>query len=274
VDNIQFGGGADDNGDSASLETDTSQLYHGFLNDIPEQDREIVARYAKNWDGNVTKQFQKIHEGYKPYKELGDLQRLQIANEFFNRFETNPLEVYQIFKQGLAEQYGEDFENEMYTQDEDDQEFEEDDDEEYDDDEYEEVDLPDSVVEFLEGIGASVQDLVDWKSSQESQAQEAYENEQLDNMLTEMHNTLLKGYKLDEDDDDWLLIQMSKGREPAEAAQAWVNKFGGQQSASRPVARILSGQGGVPNDQVDLSKLRGTDRRSAVAALLEQANRE
>ena len=60
-----------------------------------------------------------------------------------------------------------------------------------------------------------------------------------------MHNSLLKGYKLDSDDDDWLLIQMSKGKEPKEAAEAWVKKFGGQQSGTRPIApRIMSGQGG------------------------------
>lgn len=270
MDDIQFGG----NGDSSpDLTTDTSELYNGFLNDIPEQDRDIVGKYVKQWDGNVTKQFQKIHENYKPYKDLGDLERLQIANEFFSRFETNPLEVYQIFRDGLVEQFGEDFENQMYQQDDDGEEYEYEDGEyDDDDDDYEEVDLPDGVVQFLEQIGGSVQDLIDWKDSQEQSALEAQENEQLDNMLKEMHNTLLQGYKLDEDDDDWLLIQMSKGREPQEAAQAWINKFGGQQSpVPRPVARILSGQGGVPNDQVDVSKLRGQQRKDIVAALLEQA---
>jgi len=276
VDNIEFGG-AENGDESAStdntdLASATSELYNGFLNDIPEQDRGIVGKYVKQWDGNVTKQFQKIHDNYRPYKDLGDLERLKIANEFFSRFETNPLEVYSIFKQGLMEQFGEDFENQMSTQDENYEneqgEYEE------DDGDYEEIDLPEGVMEFLEGIGASVQDLVDWKESQEAQRQEQEENDQLDRMLDEMHNTLLQGYKLDEDDDDWLLIQMSKGKEPKEAADAWVKKFGGQQSVPRPVARILSGQGGVPNDQVDASRLSSTDRKKTVAALLEQAARE
>lgn len=275
MDDIEFGDG--ENGDSASpdLASDTSQLYHGFLNDIPDQDRGIVAKYAKQWDGNVTKQFQKIHEGYRPYKDLGDLERLKIANEFFNRFETDPFEVYKIFKQGLVENFGDDFEDQMYGQQEDpDVEYEDD---EYDDEEgdYEEIELPDNVANFLESIGANVQDLVDWKSSQEQQAQEAQENEQLDKMLNDMHTSLLQGYKLDEDDDDWLLIQMSKGKEPQQAAEAWIRKFGGQQSPpSRPVARILSGQGGVMNDQVDVTKLDAGNRKATIAALLEQASRE
>lgn len=255
---------------------DTSEIYHGFLNNIPEQDRQIVGRYAKDWDGAVTRQFQKIHDEYKPYKELGDVEQLRMAQEFINKFNEMPLEVYQVFKQGLAEQFGEDFEEQLMNQNgyQEDGEYEDVDDE-YDDDDdgdYEEIELPEAVLDFLEQIGATVDDIQSWREQQEAAAEEQYENEQLDNLLKDVHNSLLKGYKLDSDDDDWLLIQMSKGKEPKEAAEAWIKKFGGQQSGARPVApRIMSGQGGVPNDQVDLTKLRGQDRRSAVAAILEQA---
>lgn len=252
-----------------SVSTGDSEIYHGFLNNIPEQDRQIVGRYAKDWDGAVTKQFQKIHEEYKPYKELGELEELRMAREFVNRFNEMPLEVYQIFKQGLMEQFGEDFEDQLMNGDE---EYE-DVDSEYDDDddEYEEIELPEAVMNFLEQIGATVDDIQSWRETQEAAAQEQYENEQLDKLLKDVHNTLLQGYKLDSDDDDWLLIQMSKGKEPKEAAEAWIKKFGGQQSNPRIPPRIMSGQGGVPNDQVDLAKLKGQDRKAAVAAILEQA---
>lgn len=248
-----------------------SEIYHGFLNNIPEQDRQIVGRYAKDWDGAVTKQFQKIHEQYKPYKELGDIEALQQAQQFVSRFNEMPLEVYQVFKQGLIEHFGEDFEDQLMNGQEEEYEDVEG---EYDDDDgdYEEIELPDAVIDFLEQIGATVDDIQSWKEQQEAAAEEQYENEQLDKLLKDVHNTLLQGYKLDSDDDDWLLIQMSKGKEPKEAAEAWIKKFGGQQSGNpRTAPRIMSGQGGVPNDQVDLAKLKGQDRKNAVAAILEQA---
>jgi hypothetical protein len=277
LEDVTFDTGIESNGDTDSVEIspqDASEIYHGFLNNIPEQDRQIVGRYAKDWDGAVTKQFQKIHEQYKPYKELGDVEALQQAQQFVSKFNEMPLEVYQVFKQGLIEHFGEDFEDQLMNGN---QEYEESEYEEYEDDDddggdYEEIELPDAVLDFLEQIGATVDDIQSWREQQEAAAEEQYENEQLDNLLKDVHNSLLKGYKLDSDDDDWLLIQMSKGKEPKEAAEAWIKKFGGQQSGARPVApRIMSGQGGVPNDQVDLTKLRGQDRRNAVAAILEQA---
>ena len=249
-----------------------SEIYHGFLNNIPEQDRQIVGRYAKDWDGAVTKQFQKIHEQYKPYKELGDIEALQQAQQFVSRFNEMPLEVYQVFKQGLIEHFGEDFEDQLMNGQEEEYEDVEGEYDDDDDGDYEEIELPDAVIDFLEQIGATVDDIQSWKEQQEAAAEEQYENEQLDKLLKDVHNTLLQGYKLDSDDDDWLLIQMSKGKEPKEAAEAWIKKFGGQQSGNpRTAPRIMSGQGGVPNDQVDLAKLKGQDRKNAVAAILEQA---
>ena len=249
-----------------------SEIYHGFLNNIPEQDRQIVGRYAKDWDGAVTKQFQKIHEQYKPYKELGDIEALQQAQQFVSRFNEMPLEVFQVFKQGLIEHFGEDFEDQLMNGQDEDVEYEDGEYEDDDDGDYEEIELPDAVIDFLEQIGATVDDINSWKEQQEAAAEEQYENEQLDKLLKDVHNTLLQGYKLDSDDDDWLLIQMSKGKEPKEAAEAWIKKFGSQQSGNPRIApRIMSGQGGVPNDQVDLAKLKGQDRKNAVAAILEQA---
>ena len=153
---------------------DTGEIYHGFLNNIPEQDRAIVGRYARDWDGAVTKQFQKIHEQYKPYKELGELEELRMAREFVNRFETMPLEVYQIFKNGLAEQYGEDFEEKLMNGNQEDGEYEDVDSEyeEDDDGDYEEIELPEAVLDFLEQIGATVDDIQSWREQQEAAAQE------------------------------------------------------------------------------------------------------
>ena len=274
LEDVSFGTEEATDSGSEEIVPDASEIYHGFLNNIPEQDRQIVGRYAKDWDGAVTKQFQKIHEQYKPYKELGELEALQQAQAFVSKFNEMPLEVYQVFKQGLIEHFGEDFEDQLMNGDQYESDEYEEVDDEYDDDdgEYEEVELPDAVLDFLEQIGATVDDIQSWREQQEAAANEQYENEQLDKLLKDVHNTLLQGYKLDSDDDDWLLIQMSKGKEPKEAAEAWIKKFGSQQSGNPRIApRIMSGQGGVPNDQVDLAKLRGQDRKNAVAAILEQA---
>lgn len=257
----------------ASTESD---LYNGFLNNIPEQDRGIVAKYAKDWDGNVTRKMQEIHEQYKPYKELGDVDKIQTALTLMDRFDTMPLEVYKLFHESLAQRYGEDFADKLWEdQMNDDVEYE------YVDEDGNPVDPADlddyEVVEnsgindTLQQYGATIEDLQNWKNAQEQQAREAQENAELDGMLKNMHTTFLEGYKLDEDDNDWLLVQLAKNRTPEQAAEAWKKKFGGQQSP-RLAPRILAGQGGVANDQVDLAKLRGAGRRKMVADILSQAN--
>jgi hypothetical protein len=250
-----------------------SELYNGYLNNIPEVDREIVAKYAKDWDGNVTRKMQEIHEQYKPYKDLGDPEYLGKAALLMDRFDSMPLEVYKLFRDSLVQneeelrgKYGDQYDAILYGDSQMNEEELE------GDEEYEEIELPDEIADMLQQQNTTIEELKAWKDSQESSAREAQENRELDEHLKNMHNTFLQGYKLDEDDNDWLLIQLAKEKTPEQAAEAWKKKFGGQQSQARPAAKILSGQGGVANDQVDLAKLRGQDRRKMIADILTQAN--
>lgn len=270
---LQMGTSQSDNSNTDVSASTGSEVYNGYLNNIPEQDRNIVAKYAKDWDGNVTRKIQEIHESYKPYKDLGDIEDIQKALTFYTRFDEMPLEVYKLFKESLQQEYGDDFESQIWKNEEMSDEYEYVD--EYGNpvdpselDQYEVVEEPNNDVQaLLDQYGTTLQEIVDWKNAQVSREQQEAENRQLDEHLSNLHNTYLQGYKLDEDDKDFLLIQLAKEKTPEQAAEAWKKKFGGQQS--RPVPRVLPGQGGVGNDQVDLAKLRGNDRTNMVAQLLE-----
>lgn len=286
MDPLQMGNSQQQNSqpESTSEASTGSDVYNGYLNGIPEQDRPIVAKYAKDWDGNVTRKIQEIHESYKPYKDLGSIEDIQQALTFFDRFDKMPLEVYKLFREslvqneeGLREQYGDEYDTILYGGENGDNVSEE-----YiyvdeygneidpdDLDDYEEVESfqnEGDVNSVLEQHGVTIQELADWKAQQDQSAAQAQENAELDEYVKKLHTTYLQGYKLDEDDNDFLLIQLAKDKTPEQAAEAWKKKFGGQQS--RPVPRVLAGQGGVGNDQVDLAKLRGDDRASMVADLL------
>lgn len=82
-------------------EQSDNSLSEGFLQQIPEADRDIVARYAPAWDAGVTRRFQQIHQEYEPYKQLGDPQQLQEAMYVYKMMDEQPEEVFKILQQVL-----------------------------------------------------------------------------------------------------------------------------------------------------------------------------
>lgn len=57
----------------------------------------------KDWDGNVTKKFQSIHEEYKPYKDLGDPEALQEAMYYRSLLQDNPANFVQMLQEAIEE---------------------------------------------------------------------------------------------------------------------------------------------------------------------------
>lgn len=80
-----------------------SEFATGVLSGIPEADRGIVGKYLKDWDGNVTKKFQSIHDEYKPYKDLGDPEALQEAMYYRSLLQDNPANFVQMLQEAIEE---------------------------------------------------------------------------------------------------------------------------------------------------------------------------
>lgn len=225
-----------------------------FLAAIPEQDRRIVEKYIKDWDSGVTKKFQSIHDQYAPYKDLGEIDRIQKAMEIVGILEEDPQLFYENLAQ-LLEQSGEDmsFDNEN------------------------EVDPPVSPPVAGSEIDPRDAQIADLKAAVENltgkfQANEASRTEQqqiaeLDSYIKNLHNTH------GEFDEDWVLLQISRGTDPEEAIKSWNSMIEDRVSSSRKKAppNIISGQGSIPGGQVDPSKFTPAQRKEYVAAMLSAA---
>lgn len=263
MDPLNFGVGEDNADAPTPIDTENEEsLLNGFLKDIPEQDRPIVAKYAKTWDGNVTRKFQDIHKQYEPYKELGDIEAIKAAVSFATFVNQDPVTSYKAMEQALRETYGDEFDTVMaqVLQEQEENEMNE---EEYDDEEEYEDDDPDN--EVIQQLGSTVDELLSWKEQQEQALRDQEDFAQFDNFMRDMHN------QYGDFDDQWVTMQIANGMEPVKAVEAY-NSFVENLISSRKnkpaPPPILGGQGGVPNDQVDVSTLKGQDRRKLVENLL------
>jgi hypothetical protein len=264
---VSFGGDAIENGDSPSQDepTEDLSLASPFLEKIPAQDRAIVGRYIKDWDAGVTKKFQEIHGKYKPYTTLGPPEQLQQYVNFANNFRADPENVFRLMWQGMQEQYGEDFNKELLRvlqleeaamsedyapQPEYQQQYA--------------PEQPDPTQIQLQNMAQELDGLRSWKESQEQERTSQQEAQQLDGVLTAMHT------KYGDFDDNWILVRLAEHGNVAQAVQEWNQMIGKySQSSPRQAPKVMGGQGGVPNGQINADKLRGKDRRAVVAQMLE-----
>jgi hypothetical protein len=101
-----------------------------------------------------------------------------------------------------------------------------------------------------------------------TQSQEDKEIEQkVDNLMKDLHNTH------GDFDEDWVLLQMSRGHEPEEAVKHFQKNVVEKYSSPRkPPAKIMPGNGAVPNGQVDLSKMTSKEKFDYAVNKLKMAN--
>lgn len=243
-------------------------LGNSFLTKIPEQDRAIVAKYVKEWDANVTRKFQESAGKLKPYESLGPLDEVQKYVNFGQNFRNNPQARDELFRrmwQGYQQQYGEEFDSRILEllqlqleEEMNEQEF----------DGGQDYDEPDEFQVFQQNVSSELEELRAFKESYEGERQTAQEMEQLDTVIKAMHN------KFGDFNDRFILAQLATGADIPTAIKAWnetVSGISNQQGPKRqPPKTIGTGQGGVPNEQVNTNELRGKDRRAAVEAMLEQ----
>lgn len=238
-------------------------LTNPFLNTIPEQDRPIVSKYVNQWDSNVTKRFQELHDTYAPYKELGALDELQQYVELVNILRSDPKAFHTQLTEmlGLLDSEGIDMDQELLDEAGDqsaiippvrDLQGQN------------QADHKDTVIADLQKAITDLTSRFDGQSKAQVESQQLAE---LDNMMKNMHN--VHG----EFDDDWVLLQMSKGKSPDDSIKSWNEKLDASVNSRRKATppTLMSGAGSIPNGQVDPSKFSPAERKAFIAATLEAA---
>lgn len=233
-----------------SDDDELSEFARGILNEIPEEDRSIVQKHIKTWDGNVTKKFQEYTGKLKPYEELGSLEDVQAALEVIQLMNEDPLEFYNQITAALN-QHGILKEDAPMT--------------DFNLPEYE--GLPEPVVQKIqqleEMLSGTSSRFDEFMASQE----EAKVMQQVDSLLSTLHN------KHGEFDEDWVLMQMSRGVAPDDAVKAFHSNVVQKYSSPRkPPAALLGGAGSVPSGQADFSKMTQQEKKAWAVQQLQALN--
>jgi hypothetical protein len=241
-------------------ESQLESLAEGFLKNIPESDRQIVERYVREWDGNVTRQFQRIHAQYEPYKALGELETVQRAVYMNQLLQEDPLEFRARFEavlEELAEQGL--IEMPQLEDDGDEEEF-----------------VPQGQNPEVERLARLEQQMIEFAEMQEQNQQAAVEAEQmreLDKVLESLHTR--DGKKVDFD-EDWVLLQISRGVDPEEAVDAWnsmIESKVGSLRAPKTIPKVMRGSGTTPGGQAGEPKKFTTaaERTAYMVQMLQEA---
>lgn len=252
-------------GNSQGQQTDTvpqDSLASPFLDAIPEADREVVSRYVKHWDQNVSRKFQDLHSQYAPYKELGDPSELQQAVQLLQVINTNPRQVYDI----LAEEFGQSQDQGQQSQQSQQQqtnadifaamppELQE---------KFSQLDKHDKVLETLSDFFLKTQE----------RDQQAEEDRELDNLLKGLRQK--HGDFDTEDEEDFVLMKMQQGLDPDAAVQAMrkftQGKINAANQETNSLPPILSGGGNIAQPPVDVNKLNNGEVKTLVAQMLQQS---
>lgn len=245
-----------------NVEVVEDSLGNQFLSKIPEQDRPIVGKYVKDWDGNVTRKFQELQGQLKPYKELGAIEEIQKARQFYDVWQNNGEQVFGNLLKGFFQHYG----DEAYTKlnamlgveamAEEQQEWE------YETEEEDPRDVQ------IQNMQAELEEFKTWREQQENYVLEQQASSQLDEMIGAMHNAR------SDIPEKFILQGIAAGSNP-EQIIAFYDELaanrGSQNTPRNTPPPVMGGQGGVPSGQVDVSKLDRKGRTALVAQFLEAA---
>lgn len=243
-----------DNQPQAQMDSLSPQetLGEGFLRDIPEQDRNIVQKYIRDWDGNVTRKFQSIHEQYQPYKELGEYEELRQAMALNQYLQNNPVDFYNHLQETLDEMR----EQGLLVTEEPEEQF-----------------IPgvrsveDGEPDRLSAIEQQMQQFLEWQQEQASAAEEAEQIQELDNLMEQMH-TVYGDF-----DDDWVLLQLSRGATPEQAIEGWTSLLQSKVSSfqRKPIPNVMGGNGAIPGSQADIGKMSRDERIAFITQSIQAA---
>lgn len=231
-----------------------------FLQNVPDDHREIVEQYVKKWDAGVTRRFQELHSQYKPYQELGDPETLQQAVEVYQLLENNPEFIYNV----LAQEFGHAAAQQMTQGGE--QGLGEEEENSF-------GDLPPEFVSRIDQQQQVLEALAEFVLGQNQQVLESQEDAELDSYINNLKT------EFGEFDEEYVLFKMDSGMPGAEAVQQYQSMIQAQVNAATQAANnappVLSGGGTVPQDSVpNMGEIPNKDVRSLVESLIAQSNQE
>lgn len=251
----QNGTGIDDNGGQVPQDS----LASGFLENIPEEDRNVVERYVKDWDGNVTRKFQEIHDSYKPYKEFGEVEEIKAWKQVADTLTSNPQYVFEL----LAEELGVDLKTlqspppgnqtqqpptnqtaPVGNQSQQAPQFQA---------------LPEEFQQKFDQQQQLLEQLAKVVIQDRQSQQAAQQEVELDNYLKDLRSR--KG----DFDEEWVLLKMYNGMDGEKAVDEFHQKYGGMQ---RPTAPPPLTGGGIPAQQQNVKEMSRNDVQSLVAGIL------
>lgn len=251
-------------GGSSTGEPQLSEFAQGILNQIPELERPIVAKYINDWDAGVSKRFQEVHseyEAWKPFKEQGvDPEELNQLIALGQALNANPQETLNA----IAEAYGIQFAppaTEQGTPTEPPKPTE--------------VtpsplgDLPEPVVQKL----AMVDTMAEILLAQQRDAEARAADQELEKILSSARE------KHGDFDERYVLTLIANGLEPDaavsefKALQDRLAQAAAAPSNNSPVVLGSQGGNGLPDSSVDVTKLDSKATRELVTQMLEAANK-
>ena len=233
-------------------------MVNPFLKNVNPADRPVLERYLKDWDANVTRRFQSIHDQYRPYKSLGDVETIQSAMAVYNMLDSDPMKIYNLLQESLADEIAASGQQPQFQPGV-----------------QPEVsgpheiwgEMPPAAIEKLgqmeQLLTAMAQRLVDGDKRQKQADDDAH----LETTLNGLRE------KFGDFDEEYVLSKMFRGMKPEEAVQAYKQFVSGivSQNGSRPAPRVLTGAGSIPTGQ---QPANNDQRKAAFADLLANSKGE
>lgn len=225
----------------------------GLLAEVPEELRPQFEPYVKKWDAGVTRRFQDIHNQYKPYKELGEVDELQQAKEIYEMLRDDPQRVYGLLAEHLGVSTGQGTLPGVESPSSS-----------------ETAGLPPEYLQKLNQLEQIVNPLAEYILEQQRQSRQAEEDRQLDEYLG------LLRQEYGDFDEDWVLTKVSQGMEIDAAVKAWHSKVEEIRRAGQPEQQqipfpVLGGEGSAPVGGPNVTQLGTKDVKDLVAGLVQQA---
>ena len=249
--------------------SELSDFGNQFLTNVPDEDKPVLQKYIKEWDGNVTRKFQEYADKNRQYEELGDVSELTNAYQVLNDLRSDPVGFFEYFRdyltenhEAISETYGvEDLAqrlgismDEMNQQPPQNAGME---------------GIPQPVAEMIGQLQNELREARDEVNNLSTSQKEREQMAMLDSTLEKLHTDH------GDFDDTFVLTQIAGGKTPEQAIEAYSNlKQSIIDSHSKtPPPNLLTGPSGTPLDQVDVTKLKDAKtRKSLGAALLERSN--
>lgn len=242
-----------DTGGSSGINPAWSEM----LSAIPEEHHSQVIPHLQKWDKGVQDRFNQVHSQYEGYKPFVENQvtpdEIQFAMGLLNAVNSEPHAVRQaidswIEQEGIA---APDQQGEPQPQGEQGQQNGQ-------------FDLA-SHPEYQQ-MSQVVQEMAQILVGQREQEQQSQEDQQLEtelNALREQHGDY---------DEPFVLSRMAAGK-TGEEAVAEYNQFVQQvlSGQRKPGPKVLGGGGSLPQNNIDVKKLDGKERRSLVENMLRAA---